>query len=135
VRIVLDTNVVVSGLLSEAGTPAQVVDLCISGDIELVVDQRIVSEYRMVLNRPTLRLDPGDVKDFLRLTDYAEHVVSAPLAFSLPDPTDEPFLEVAIASGADALVTGNGKHFRPPKGRLAIAVVSPRRFLETLAGR
>jgi predicted nucleic acid-binding protein len=55
------------------------------------------------------------------------------LPLRLPDADDEPFLEVAVAGGTDALVTGNAKHFRPKGGRLAMAVVSPSAFLRMLA--
>ena len=55
-RIVLDTNVVVSGLLSDTSVPAQVLDLCISGDVLLVVDGRIMREYEDVLTRYRLIL-------------------------------------------------------------------------------
>jgi uncharacterized protein len=134
-RIVLDTNVIVSGLLSAFGPPAQIIDLVSSGDLTLVVDRRIVSEYQDVLARPRLRLSPYDVDDFLVLADAAEHCIGAPLPFALPDPFDEPFLEVAIAGAVDALVTGNEKHFRTPGGRLAIPIVTPRRFLDLLGGR
>ena len=134
-RIVLDTNVVVSGLLSDVSVPAQVVDLCIAGDVDLVVDARIVSEYGEVLRREELGVEEDDVGDFLALVDYAEHVVAAPLALTLPDPDDLPFLEVAVAGAVDAIVTGNVKHFRPAEGRVAIPMLTPRQFLDRLAGR
>lgn len=134
-RIVLDTNVVVSGLLTAVGAPAQVLDLVSTADVSLVLDQRILTEYQDVLARPRLKLGRHAVRDFLLLADYAEFVIGAPLPFPLPDRADEPFLEVAIAGAVDALVTGNAKHFKVPRGRLAIPIVSPRRFLEILAGR
>lgn len=134
-RIVLDTNVIVSGLLDDSSIPAQVLDLCLTGDVDLAVDARILAEYREVLHRPELRLDPRDIADFLAVTAYAEHVVGVPLPISLPDPDDVPFLEVAVAAAVDALVTGNTKHFRPREGRLAIPILTPRQFLDRVAGR
>lgn len=134
-RIVLDTNVVVSGLLSVSGPPAQIVDLVSTGDLTLVVDDRIVSEYRDVLVRPRRGIALSDIHEFLALLEDAEQCIGAPLPFALLDPFDEPFLEVAVAGAVDALVTGNEKHFRTPGGRLAIPVLSPRRFLDLLAGR
>lgn len=134
-RIVLDTNVVVSGLLTAFGPPAQIVDLVSTGDISLVVDQRIVAEYRDVLARPRFKFGVRQINDFLLLARDAEYVIGAPLPFALPDPDDEPFLEAAVAGAVDALVTGNEKHFKVPGGRLAVPVLSPRRFLEVLAGR
>jgi len=135
VRIVLDTNVVVSGLLTALGPPAQVVDLVSSGDISLVVDQRILVEYRDVLARPRFKFGVREVNDFLTLARHAEFVIGAPLPFTLTDPDDEPFLEAAVAGAVDALVTGNEKLFRVPGGRLAVPILSPRHFLGIFAGR
>jgi putative PIN family toxin of toxin-antitoxin system len=135
VRIVLDTNVVVSGLLTAFGPPAQIIDLASSGDITLVVDDRILSEYEDVLTRPRFGFDAVEIGDFLRLANDGEHTIGAPLPFALVDPDDEPFLEVAIAGAVDALVTGNARHFTVPGGRLAVPILSPRRFLDVLAGR
>ena len=134
-RIVLDTNVVVSGLLTALGPPAQIVDRVSSGDISLVVDQRILAEYRDVLERPRFKFGAREIKDFIALALDAEHVIGAPLPFALPDPDDEPFLEVAVAGAVDALVTGNEKHFRLRGGRLGIPILNPRRCLELLSGR
>lgn len=65
-----------------------------------------------------------------------EMAASAPLPVRLPDPDDEPFLEAALASRADCLVTGNLSHF-PPSARSGIAVLTPAelidRYRETLA--
>jgi uncharacterized protein len=58
------------------------------------------------------------------------HVVAPPLDVELPDPDDLPFLEVAEAAAADALVTGNERHFRPRRGRHEVIVLSPGAFLQ-----
>ena len=134
-RIVIDTNVVVSALLSTFGPPAQIVELISRGDITIVVDDRIVSEYSDVLTRPELNLDAWDVEEFLSLAEDAEHILGAPLPLELPDPDDAAFLEIAVAGAVDALVTGNEKHFKVPGGKLAVPILSPRRFLEIFAGR
>lgn len=134
-RIVLDTNVIVSALLDNASVPAQILDLCVAGDIGLVVDARVVAEYREVLRRPELELDRQAVNELLEVMRYAQYVVAVPLPVSLPDPDDLPFLEVAVASAVDALVTGNVKHFRVREGMLAIPVLTPRQLLDRLGGR
>jgi putative PIN family toxin of toxin-antitoxin system len=133
VRIVLDTNVLVSGLLTETGPPAQIIDLCISGDVELAVDGRIRAEYEDVLARPEFAFDAADVRQFLSVLGYAEQVVGAPIPLTFADPADLPFIEVAVAAGVYAIVTGNVRHFRPAEGKLALDVVTPRRFLELFA--
>ena len=112
-RIVLDTNVVVSGLLNPDGSPGRVVDLFLAGEVVLIVDDRILAEYRAVLRRPKFGFAEADVSDFLDLVEAAaERVTAPPVALALPDEADRPFIEVAIASGADSIVTGNARHFR-----------------------
>lgn len=134
-KVVLDTNVVVSGLLTETGPPARVVDLVLASEVTLALDARVEAEYREVLSRKELDVDRDDRDRFLESLRDAERVIAAPLAFRSPDPDDDAFLEVAVAGAVDALVTGNTRHFRLVEGRLAIPVVTPRRFLDLLAGR
>ena len=112
-RIVLDTNVLVSGLMSPHGPPGRIVDLVVGGEITLILDDRILSEYREVLQRPRFHFRPADVDALLVfIRRESEIVVALPLGLALPDPGDVPFLEVAVAGDADALVTGNIRHFK-----------------------
>lgn len=62
-----------------------------------------------------------------------ETVFAKPLAIELPDPDDLPFLEVAVAGGADDLVTGNDRHFRPLRGIHRVEIVSPNGLVERVA--
>jgi predicted nucleic acid-binding protein len=100
-----------------------------SGELALILDARILIEYEEVLARPKFKLAKDKVADLL---DYIEvsglKVASSPLAGSLPDADDEPFLEAAISGRAACLVTGNKGHF-PPGLRWGIVVLSPREFL------
>lgn len=130
--IVVDTNVLVSGLLNPRGAPGRIVDLVVTGDIGLVVDDRILDEYSEVLGRREFGFDGKDVDTLLAAVEAtAVHVQCVPLAARLPDPDDEPFLEAALAAKADALVTGNLRHFPTPL-RASIAVFSPSEFLARL---
>ena len=129
-RIVLDTNVLVSGLLSPFGPPGEIVRLVSTGLISLCLDARIASEYRDVLSRPKFAFDADAVATLLDyLESSGEMVASEPLATRLPDPDDEPFLEVALAALADVLVTGNLGHY-PPGARVGAAVLSPAELVE-----
>lgn len=128
-KIVLDTNVLVAGLLSPFGPCAEIVRMVSSGDLTLYLDSRIISEYSEVLSRPKFRFQADKI---IALLDYIEHrghiVASSPLPISLPDPGDQPFLEVAFAGRAVCLVTGNHAHF-PAKLCKGIKVFSPSEFL------
>jgi putative PIN family toxin of toxin-antitoxin system len=134
-RIVLDTNVLISGLLSVTGPPGRIVSLIPKGIFVPCFDGRILSEYREVLLRPRLGIARHFAERLLAdIEEEGEIVVATPLPDRLPDPTDDPFLEVAIAAKADLLVTGNLRHF-PSRLRYGVAVVSPREFLESLRRR
>jgi putative PIN family toxin of toxin-antitoxin system len=129
-RIVLDTNVLVSGLLSPFGPPGEIVRMVSSGVVVLCLDARIFAEYDEVLSRPRFGFDTDSVAALLDYIDFRSEVVaSEPLEKRLPDPDDEPFLEVARACGADCLVTGNLAHF-PSDMWAGVAVLSPADFLE-----
>jgi putative PIN family toxin of toxin-antitoxin system len=130
VRIVLDTNVLVSAFLSPDGAPAQVLTFLLAGELTLLFDDRILAEYAEVLARPRFALEPADVDEVLRqLEADAERVAASTSAVELPDADDLPFLEVALSGKADALVTGNARHF--PEG-LGVVVPSPRALLQRL---
>ena len=130
-KVVLDTNVLVSGLMTRGGTCAIILNLLSDDRITAVLDGRITDEYRRVCAEPRLHLDAEAVRDFLRfLDDCAENVTAMPLDADLPDPDDLPFLEVATEAQA-VLVTGNKKHF-PQMVVGAVQLVSPREFLDML---
>ena len=135
-RVVLDTNVLVSAMLVQGSVPDQVARLAVARRFTWVVDGRIVAEYRDVLHRRSFGFSAVAVQDILVIVEeYAEWVVADPLPLSLPDESDRPFLEVAVAGGADVIVTGNVADFKIAEGRLGVRVVTPRRFLDILGGR
>jgi len=127
----LDTNILVSGLLHSQGNPAQVLGLALSGAIQVAHDERILAEYRDVLARPRFRFDSDRVRDVLNKfeADGLAADASGVTNLDLPDADDEAFLAVALASSADFLVTGNLVHY-PPDKRRSCAVVSPAAFIQ-----
>lgn len=132
-RVVLDTNVLVSGLLNPHGAPGRVLDLLLVGGLRPLFDDRILHEYRDVLGRPKFGFDPGDVRSLLEHLRAVGHRLTAPpLAVTLPDEDDLPFLEVAAAGGARALVTGNASDYEPRRGTHGVTVLAPDVFLETI---
>lgn len=128
-RVVVDTNVLVSGLLNPRGAPGRILDLVLAGHVSLVVDDRILAEYHDVLRRGRFGFEARDVDALLASIDAtALHVHGALLAERLPDEDDEPFLEAAIAGEADALVTGNVRHF-PARLAQGVRILSPAAFV------
>jgi putative PIN family toxin of toxin-antitoxin system len=130
VKLVVDTNVLVSGLIRAAGPPGRVVDLIRVGILTPVVDDRILAEYRDVLRRTDLLkyFSPQDSEAIIDFVEHASHRTAARVIIhDLPDVGDVPFLEAALAEEVP-LVTGNLKHF-PEDRRRGCLVVDPAEFL------
>jgi putative PIN family toxin of toxin-antitoxin system len=133
--VVLDTNVLVSGILKPHSKSAGILRLVADGTVQLAYDYRLLSEYRDVLNRPRFDLPKEAVETFLAQVEQEGFLVSAkPLKFSLPYPGDEPFLEVALSARVAAVVTGNKRHF-PKKNYEGVRILSPAEFLKALAAK
>lgn len=129
-KIVLDTNVLVSGVLKPHSIPGSILNAILDERVSVLVDDRILFEYRDVLERPKFEFPPNYVESVLEFFEHrGGYITAPPVPEQLPDPADLPFYEVAIAGVADFLVTGNGRHF--PERRF---VVSPREFISTLRG-
>jgi putative PIN family toxin of toxin-antitoxin system len=128
--VVLDTNVLVSGVLKPYSPAASILRMLVEGVIQPAYDLRILAEYREVLSRPKFSFDREVVKPLLDQIEEEGVLISAsPSKSPLPDPADEPFLEVAVAAAAAALVTGNRRHF-PRRSYGAVKILSPSEFLE-----
>jgi len=131
--IVLDTNVLVSGLIQSENPPGQIIDRLRSGEISLAVDDRVLFEYANVLGRPYFRryfseFEKDIILEFIG-TDSLRILCTKRIK-QLPDPDDACFAEVSIAAGVP-LVTGNVKHF-PDTQCLGVKILTPAQFLDLL---
>ena len=134
-RAVFDTNVVVSGFLSPAGPPGRIVEWLRNGEVQAVLDDRIMAEYAEVLARPVFRLPVVEVELVLaaiRARSFWVEAEAARTVRGLPDPDDVPFLECALASGVP-LVTGNLRHF-PKSAAKNATVITPAQFVALFKG-
>ena len=130
-RIVLDTNVLVSALLTPAGPPASIVNAVITGAIAALVDNRILFEYEDVLHRSKFGFESGDIRSVLEFFRHeCEYVAAVSTSSTFDDPADLPFYEVALSGKADYLVTGNTKHYPDEDW-----ILSPTHFLRILFAR
>ena len=131
-RVVLDTNVLVSAAIKSAGLQRTVFLIAISKPARLYVSRPILLEYAEVLARPELRIRKGLRLQFLQLIKNHGHTVSPNRRLEVTtDPADNMFLECADAAHADYLVTGNQKHF--PKFWKNTKVVTSREFVSLAA--
>jgi len=132
-KIVLDTNVLVSGLINANGFPGRIVDLVRNNILQLVIDSRIMEEYSDVLNRDKFKsyFSKYDVEiflDFIWHTSY--HTISSILISDFPDKGDIPFLEIALTEKA-ILVTGNSKHFSVELSH-GCSILTPEKFCKDI---
>jgi putative PIN family toxin of toxin-antitoxin system len=127
-KIVIDTNVIVTALLSPYSHSAQVLRLVLTKNIDMAIDSRIISKYREIL-RPKFDFDQNNVKIILDyLYTIAEKIIASPLSIELPDPDDKMFYEVATSAKDKYLITGNKKHF-PKNICKKVEILSPKDFL------
>jgi len=126
-KVVVDTNVLVSGIINPHGRSAQILNLVLDGRLTLCIDSRIYSEYERVLLSPKFSF-PGEyvriLLDFIKRKSV--FVAPSPLRIDPLDESDLPFLEVAFSAKAP-VVTGNKKHLGNVKG---IEIYTPSEFIE-----
>lgn len=131
IRVVLDTNVLISALLKADSAPALVLSLILGGHIKLCLTADIYDEYRGVLAREKFqRLDQAIVKKVLLALKRKSHWVSPSTRLNVIkiDPEDNKFLECALTAKAEFLITGNKKHF-PMAHYDKTKIMSPADFL------
>jgi putative PIN family toxin of toxin-antitoxin system len=127
-KIVADTNIIVSGLLNPEGKPAQILNLILNQKLILLYDNRILSEYSNVLHRkkfkfPKFLIEP--IIDFVKMD--GEYIAAEPYKEKLPDESDTKFLEVALTGEEKYLITGNTSHY--PKMKL---IKTPAEFIKII---
>jgi len=131
-RLVLDTNILVSAALKSGGLQRTVLLLAITKPARLYVSAPVLSEYKTVLARRELRIRKGLRLQLLQLINNRAHVVSPLQALQITtDPAGNIFLECADAARADYLVTGNQRHF--PEFWKKTKIISSRQFIDIIA--
>ena len=112
-------------MLSSRGTPAGILNLVINGSVIVMLDTRIFDEYADVLGRKKFGFPDDAVQEILTFfRRVGQFTTPLPVACSIPDPGDLPFIEVSLHVGVP-IVTGNIRHFR---GSGAV-VLTPAEFL------
>ncbi len=126
-KVVVDTNVLISGVINPYGKPAAVLNLILEGKLVLCVDSRIYNEYERVFLSPKFSFPKEHVRTLLNFIKSRSIFVSPlPLRTKLPDSSDLPFLEVAVSENAP-IITGNTRHFEDAK---EVRVFTSAEFIE-----
>jgi putative PIN family toxin of toxin-antitoxin system len=131
-RIVLDTNVLMSGIFF-GGAPGNILNAWQAGQIRLAVSPEIIEEYIATAEILSERYESIPLEPVITLlTRHSELWQSPPLDEQVcSDPDDDKFLACALASGAECVVSGDKALLRV-SGYRNIGVLSPRQFIERM---
>jgi putative PIN family toxin of toxin-antitoxin system len=131
-RLVLDTNIVVSAALKPDGLQRTVLLLANTRPANLYISDAIFAEYQEVIARPELQIRKGLQQQLLQLIKtLSRRVISSRPLQVTRDPAHNKFLECADAARADYFVTGNQRHF--PRFWKKTTVISSREFISIVA--
>jgi len=112
-RVVLDTNTIVSAFITPSGKPAAILQLVLRGDFEICFNSAILAEYEQVLYRPkfTGKMHQQAILRFFEIIkEIGVDIIAFPSNINMPDEADRVFYEVAKEASA-VLITGNKKHY------------------------
>ena len=132
--IVLDTNVIISALLSASGPPAEIVRRWEAGDVDVITSPPLLNELERVLQYPRvkqyLRLSQRDVDRFVERFKKVAVMVEPQVTLDIieEDPADNRVLECAVAGGASVIISGND-HLLKVKAYKGIVILKPAEFL------
>lgn len=137
-RVVLDTNVIISGLISPSGPPARLLDLWDEDQrYSLISAEEQIAELQRVATYPKLRtrLQPALIEDWLfTLRRFGLLQANLPTVDVSSDPNDNFLLAIAEAGRADLLVTGDKRDLLALKRHGVTSIVSTREALDRLQG-
>jgi len=120
-KVVIDTNIIVSALLSPRGLSAKLLNLVLEKKIIIVYDNNILFEYSDVLNREKFKLDGELVNIIINfITKEGEYKTAEFQKIKFNDEDDKAFYELYKNEDVDFLVTGNKKHFPDEKNIVTV---------------
>ena len=133
-RAVVDPGVLISGLVSRTGAPAQIIDLWLEGAFELAVSPALLRELTGVISRPKFAqtIPPRTAQRLVEELVESAVLVDDPIraAGATPDPKDDYLIALALACGADVLVSGDRHLTELPSAQPP--VLTPRAFVDLL---
>ncbi|MGD9880209.1 putative toxin-antitoxin system toxin component, PIN family [Reyranella sp.] len=141
-RVVLDTDVVIAGLISPTGASRRLLELAFEDRLTLLASVALFLEYESVAFRPDIlalaALNKGEMTNLF--TDLASAIEPVEIHFlwrpTLADAADEMVLEAAVNGQADILATFNARHFAPAHNRFnELKIAVPREVLREIERR
>ena len=127
-KIVLDTNIIVSAFLNPQGLPGEIVSLVLTKKTIVCYDNKILSEYTEVLTRSKFNFNIELVNDFLEfIKNNGEYIVAESQKILFADEDDKIFYDVYKSSDSEYIVTGNVRHYPQERN-----IITPREFIEIM---
>lgn len=137
VRVVLDTNILISALITKGSPPDRLYRAWLRGVIKLVTSKAQIRELTHVLARPRLQrfLDPDEAKTIVENIDTRAVILDQlPDVVASPDPSDNQILATAVAGTVDLIITGDRKGMLDLQSIEGIPIMTARDALELMAG-
>jgi uncharacterized protein len=133
-KVVFDTNVIVSGALYEQSLPALLLSLGLEDKLRFFVSPALLNEYEAVLKRPCFKFEHKEITELLeKITQKAVMVTpKKELKILRADESDNRILECALKAKADFIITGNRRHF-PFEEFKGSKIVTPREFINKIS--
>lgn len=140
IRVVFDTNVFVSAILTPKSPPAELLELILEGKLRLIISPQIIEEIERVFGYPKIKklikkreLTPSEIEDaFLKIAKVAVVTPGELSVEAVPDdPSDNMVLACALEGHANFIISGD-RHLTNLKTYRGIEIVSPARSLKFL---
>ncbi|MBI5047540.1 MAG: putative toxin-antitoxin system toxin component, PIN family [Deltaproteobacteria bacterium] len=129
-KVVIDTNVLVSSFQNPDGNPKKIIDMWKRGDFIFCISEAILLEYIEVLDRMNIpKQKIKEMAELFKMRAYVE-IISDTIRIDIikDDPNDNKFIECAVAANAQYIISGD-KHLKALKEYGNIKILSPSEFL------
>jgi putative PIN family toxin of toxin-antitoxin system len=133
-KVVFDTNVIVSAALYEKSLPALLLSLGLEDKVRFFVSPALLNEYEAVLKRPRFKLGHKEITELMEKIHRKALIVTPAKRLKIikEDEPDNRVLECAIKANADFIITGNKRHF-PFEEFKGSKIVTPREFINSIS--
>lgn len=133
-KVVFDTNVIVSAALYEESLPALLLSLGLEDKVRFFVSPALLNEYEAVLKRPRFKLGHREITELMGKINRKALIVTPTKRLKIlkADEPDNRVLECAIKAKADFIITGNKRHF-PFEEFKGSKIVTPREFINSIS--
>ena len=134
IKVVFDTNVIVSAALYEKSLPALLLSLGLEDKVMFFVSQALLNEYEAVLKRPRFKLAEKQITELMGEINRKAFIVTPARRLNIlkEDEPDNRVLECVYKARADFIITGNKRHF-PFEEFKGSKIVTPREFINSIS--